>query len=201
MHNDLTNPQPSVPFLCGERVYLRPFEKEDLAHIHIWANDPELRRLTGEVTPMSQSGAEKYYERVQNDENRVWLMIVVKENERVIGETGLLRIFNPWRTADLSIIIGDKYAWGKGYGKEAALLLLDYAFGALALHRIAIGVVGFNEHALRFYEKIGFKREGIQRDGYFYNHQFSDFVMMSILEDEYRALHREGKGLPAGTRA
>lgn len=192
MDFDLTKPRRTTPFLCGERLYLRPVEKDDSAYLRTWSNDPEMRCLTGEVTPMSQSAAEKYCEHVQTAEDRVWLMMVVKENERVIGETGLLRIFYPWRTADLSIMIGDRYARGKGYGKEAILLMLDYAFGALALHRIAIGVVGFNERALRFYEKVGFKREGIQRDGYFYNHQFSDFVMMSILEDEYRALYHKG---------
>ena len=61
--------------------------------------------------------------------------------------------------------------------------------GTLSFHRVSIGVVGFNERALRFYEKVGFKREGIQRDGYFHNHRFYDFVMMSILEDEYRDLY------------
>jgi RimJ/RimL family protein N-acetyltransferase len=34
---------------------------------------------------------------------------------------------------------------------------------------------------------IGFRREGVQRDGYFYNHVYQDFVMLSILEDEFRS--------------
>jgi diamine N-acetyltransferase len=189
MFRDITRPNHSTPFLCGERIYLRPLEKEDLPFLRAWSNDPEIRKLTGEVRPTSMNEAEKWFERVQSDENRIWFVVALKENDHPIGEAGLLRIFSPWRTSDLTIILGDKFAWGKGYGEEAILLLLDYAFGALALHRISIGVVGFNERALRFYEKIGFKREGIQRDGYFYNHQFSDFVMMSLLEDEYRALH------------
>lgn len=186
---DTTRPEHITPFLCGERVYLRPIEKEDLPILRAWANDPEIRRLTGEVMPMSQAGAEQFLEKVKADESRVWLVVVLKENDRVIGESGLLRIFYPWRTADLTIILGEKFSWGKGYGREAIRLLMDFAFGELALHRLSIGVVGFNERALRFYEKVGFKREGIQRDGYFYNHEFSDFVMMSILEDEFRALH------------
>ncbi len=194
MIRDTTKPEPNTPFLCGERVYLRPVEKEDIPLLRVWMNDPEMRRLTGEVMPVSQSGADQFLERIKNDENRVWFSVVLRENEHLIGETGLLRIFYPWRTADLTIIIGDKFCWGKGYGRETILLLLNYAFGALGLHRIAIGVVGFNERALRFYEKIGFKREGIQRDGYFNNHCFSDFVMMSILEDEFRALYHIKKG-------
>ncbi len=189
MSFDITRPERATPFLNGKLIYLRPVDKEDMPAIRCWANDPEIRRLTGEVMPMSQAGADQFLERIKNDENRVWFSVVQKETEHIIGEAGLLRIFYPWRTADLSIIIGDKFSWGKGYGREAVLLLLDYAFGALALHRISIGVVGFNQRALRFYEKIGFQREGVQRDGYFNNHQFSDFVMMSILEDEYRDLY------------
>ena len=114
---------------------------------------------------------------------------MLKEDDRVIGETGLLRMFHAWHTTDISIIIGEKDTWGKGYGTEAILLLLDYAFRCLNFHRVAIGVVGFNERGIRFWEKIGFKKEGIQKDGYYYNHKYHDFFMMSILEDEYRELH------------
>jgi RimJ/RimL family protein N-acetyltransferase len=185
-------------FLIGKQVYLRPLEKEDLPQIQEWMNDPDIRRLTGEVRPTNRTGTEEWYERVCQDQDRIWFAVALRENDRIIGEAGLLRMFPAWRTTDLSIILGDKEAWGQGYGTEAILLLLDYAFGALSFHRVAIGVVGFNEQALRFYEKVGFKREGIQRDGYFYKHQTHDFVMMSILEDEFRALHSQGNPQSAG---
>ena len=178
-------------FLIGERVYLRPLDRQDLIHIRQWANDPELRRLTGEVKPMTEAGAEAFFDKVNNDDDRVWFIVALKENDAPIGEAGLLRMFRPWRTTDLSIIIGEKGARGKGYGGEAIKLLLDFAFGYLNFHRVAIGVVGFNADALRFYEKVGFRREGVQRDGYYYDHDYHDFVMMSILEDEYRALYKE----------
>ena len=176
---------PAMGFLVGERVYLRPVEREDLVHIRKWANDPQIRRLTGEVRPMTAAAAERFFEKVNNEEDRVWFMVVLREDDRVIGEAGLLRMFPPWRATDLSIILGEVDAWGQGYGTEAIRLLLDYAFGSLNFHRVAIGVVGFNERALRFYERVGFRREGIQRDGYYYGGRYHDFVMMSMLEDEY----------------
>jgi diamine N-acetyltransferase len=172
-------------FLIGERVYLRPVEKDDLSLIRTWANDPEIRRLTGEVTPMTPAGAEDYFEKLSRDTDRVWFMIVLKESGQPIGETGLLRMFPAWRTTDLSIILGQKEVWSQGYGTEAIKLMIDYAFGCLNFHRISIGVVGFNQSAIRFYEKVGFKHEGIQRDGYYYDHRYSDFVMMSLLDSEY----------------
>lgn len=174
-------------FLVGQKVYLRPFEADDLVPLYDWINDPELRAQTGTVRPTSKVGLQKWYERVCNDESRIWFAVVKKDDDKVIGEAGLLRMFPEWRTTDLTIIIGDPAAQGLGYGSEAIRLLLDYAFGYLNFHRVSIGVVGFNEQALRFYERIGFRREGVQRDGYYHNHRFSDFIMMSILDHEFRA--------------
>lgn len=61
---------------------------------------------------------------------------------------------------------------GKGYGTEALVLMLDYGFGICNLHRIE--------------RKIGFQREGVQRDALFYNHQYHDSIPMSMLSSENR---------------
>ena len=53
------------------------------------------------------------------------------------------------------------------------------------MSRVSIGVVGLNTQALSFYEKLGFKKEGIQEQGYFHNGSFSDFVMMRMLKIEF----------------
>jgi RimJ/RimL family protein N-acetyltransferase len=140
---------------------------------------------------MSRQEAEEFYKHLRADKDRVWFAVVLKRGNRVVGEVGLLRMFRPWRCTDMSIIIGEKNTWGKGYGTEAGHLLLKYAFEQLKFHRVSIGVVGFNDRALRFWKRLGFKKEGIQRDGYYCDDEFSDFVMMSILEDEYRRLCRK----------
>jgi len=188
--NEPCVPGQVVRFLVGERLYLRPLEREDLPLLRRWANDPEVRALIGEVLPMSEAAAEEFYEHVRTDRERVWLIIVLREGDRPIGEAGLLRIFYPWRSTDMSIVIGEKDCWGQGYGAEVARLLLGLAFDGLNMHRVAVGVVGFNERALRFWERVGFRREGLQREGYFCGGKYHDFVMMSILEEEYRALYR-----------
>ena len=69
--------------------------------------------------------------------------------------------------------------------------MLNYAFGDLNFHRVAIGVVGFNTSALKFYERLGFQREGVQQEGYYYAHRYHDFVMMRLLEHEFRAKWNE----------
>jgi RimJ/RimL family protein N-acetyltransferase len=178
---------PPIAFLAGPSVILRPIEQGDWPLLCAWANDRELRVLTGRVFPTSLADLEAHLEKERADPASVWFAITLKNSGQLIGECGLIRMFPPWRTTDLSIIIGDRDAWGKGYGTEAIVLLMDYAFGHLSFHRVAIGVVGTNARALRFYAHMGFRREGVQRDGYYCRHAFQDFNMLSILEDEYRA--------------
>ena len=141
---------------------------------------------------MSRAESEEFYEKVRTDKGRIWFAIVLKDGDRVIGESGLLRMFKPWLCTDMTIIIGEKDAWGQGYGTEAGRLVLDHAFKKLRFHRVSIGVVAFNRRAVRFWEGLGFKKEGVQRDGYYCDGVYSDFVMMSILEDEYQRVDPVG---------
>jgi len=73
----------------------------------------------------------------------------------------------------------------KGYGSETISLMLDMAFNEYEMNRVSVGAVGLNTDALEFYKKIGFKQEDIQEQGYFYDGEYSDFVMMRILCDEW----------------
>lgn len=181
--------------LVGERLYLRPYRKDDLRFMFKWMNDPEILGLVGEARPWSKRVLEEFFDKVKHEKGRAWFSIVLKEGDRVIGETGLLRAFWPWKQTDLTIEIDEKDVWDRGYGTEAINLLLAWTFDTLGFHRVSIGVVGFNERALHFYEKNGFRREGVLRDGYLYGGKYHDFVMMSILEDEFRE-----RGVHAGRR-
>ncbi len=183
------------PALESPKISLRTPVKSDIGSFVKWSNDPELRRLTAETAPMSDAEAKAFIDKVRNDADRRWFTIVDKKTGNPIGECGLLRIFRPWKTADLTMIIGEKDHWGKGYASEAMELLLDLAFKDLGLHRLAVGVLENNARAIRFYRRFGFIEEGRQRSGYLADGEYSDFVMMSLLEHEYLKKRRnDGMG-------
>ena len=173
-------------FLEGERIILRSLKKDDLDILFELSTDKEVCDLIGEVYPITEGEMDDYYNRLQKTDNRISFVVIDREKNNIIGETGLLRIFPPWRTADLSMIIWEREYWGKGYGKEIAKLIMDYAFNDVNIHRLSIGVVGFNENSIKFWKSVGFKEEGRQIEGYYKNGKYSDFNMMYILEDEYR---------------
>lgn len=111
-------------------------------------------------------------------------VIVDKQTQTPIGVTSLNQIDLKNRNAECIIDIGAKDYWGKGYGNEALKLLLDYAFLEMNLHRVSLRVFSFNEKAIKLYEKIGFKHEGISRQFLFREGKWHDLVHMGILQEE-----------------
>ena len=86
------------------------------------------------------------------------------------------------------ITIGEKDAWGQGYGTESTRLMLDLAFGALGLHRIALFVFEFNERAIRAYRRCGFVVEGRSRESIWRDGKWWDELAMSVLESDWQRL-------------
>src|SRR5215217_4673914 len=68
------------------------------------------------------------------------------------------------RHCELGITIGDKECWGRGYGREAVKLLLDYVFRVRNLRRVWLEVNAANERAIRAYIACGFVEEGRMRE-------------------------------------
>jgi len=113
----------------------------------------------------------------------------LRDTDEIIGDIAIQGIDSMNRNASIRIAISNNGHQGKGYGQEAMKLMLDYGFGILNLHRIELNVFAFNDRATHVYEKLGFVKEGVNRDALYYNHQYHDSITMSIFEDEYRALH------------
>ncbi len=114
------------------------------------------------------------------------LAIALCANDELIGDVQIGGIDTYNRNAFIRIAIHQPAYQSKGYGSEALLLMLDYGFGILNLHRIELNVFAYNERALRAYEKLGFQREGVQRQALYYDHRYHDSILMSMLACEYR---------------
>jgi RimJ/RimL family protein N-acetyltransferase len=82
----------------------------------------------------------------------------------------------------------DPAYWSRGLGTEATRLVLQFAFVELKLHRVDLRVLAFNKQAIACYEKCGFVREGVVREGALIGGEWQSDVLMSILEDEYKVV-------------
>jgi RimJ/RimL family protein N-acetyltransferase len=184
--------EPPIKFIEGKKIYLRPYEPGDVDVLYPSLYQAENRRLTGTQQIFSKAGAAAFIEKMAGDNSRLDLVICAQETNQAVGEVVLNNIDYVNRGANIRIGLFSEKDYSRGYGTEALILMLDHAFGALNLHRVELGVYEFNPRALHVYEKIGFKQEGVIRDQLFYDHRYHNLVIMSILEDEFRALHHPG---------
>jgi RimJ/RimL family protein N-acetyltransferase len=115
---------------------------------------------------------------------------------RCIGNTALRHIDKIHRNAEYGIVIGEKDCWGKGYGTETTILVLDYAFTVLRLHNVLLSTYGYNERAIRAYTRAGFRVIGRRREAARLGEQIYDVIFMDCLATEFRSPLRRVVELP-----
>jgi RimJ/RimL family protein N-acetyltransferase len=173
------------PFLIGAKVYLRPLEREDAPLLVPWFNDPDVTRTLRRYRPQTLRDEEAFLEKVTQSEHDLALGVVVRETDRLIGGTGLHQIDFKNRSCAFGISIGEKGEWGKGYGTEAAWLVVKHAFETLNLNRVWLHVYEYNQRARRSYEKLGFRQEGVLRQDCYCEGRYWDTIVMAILREEW----------------
>ena len=182
--------------LEGKLVRLRALEPTDAEAAHAWFNDREVTHFLAARYPISRADEERWLARVGGEENGfangVHLAIETKDG-RYIGNVGLFEVQAENRRAELGIVIGDKSCWSNGYGTDAVLTLLRFAFHQMNLNRVALGTFEFNERAIACYRKCGFVEEGRFRQAYFQDGRYWDTVRMAVLRDEFEALHGQAE--------
>lgn len=168
--------------LNGNRVCLRAARRDDMVAFCRYNNDVEVELAGGGDPPIPQSLermlAEFDTEVAKGGRNGAGF--VIEADDHCIGQCALFQFDETARTAALGIVIGDKDYWGKGYGREALQLLLDYAFRLRNLRRVWLTVNGRNERAMRAYRACGFVEEGRLRQHVWSNGAYDDLVYMAV---------------------
>ncbi len=174
-------------FLKGRLVDLVPLERHAYAILNRrWTNDPLVCRfLYRGMFPTTVENHFEAFDRTRAASNEFELFIRRRTDNAVVGITGLHTIFWPARSAEFRILIGERDAWGHGFGGEALGLLCRYAFQRLNLNRIWLGVNALNEQAIASYRKAGFVVEGVLREDFFVEGRYCDTIRMSLLQREF----------------
>lgn len=158
--------------MSGEQVYLRPITPEDTDRIVTWRNRDFVRKNFIYQKPFTKEGHEAWL-REQVEPGHVAQFIICVEDadvcldkerqagtESVGGEIGSVYLRDIDREkgeAEYGVFIGEEKALGRGYGTQAAKLMLDYGFGKLSLKKIFLRLLKDNSRALKSYEKAGFR--------------------------------------------
>jgi [ribosomal protein S5]-alanine N-acetyltransferase len=188
-------PIPERPLLRGERVWLRPLEERDLPAYVAGINDTEVGGLAGYKAPMSLEQARGWLEFVNEKAKKgegFFFAVCELGDDRFVGTTWLKEVDHWHGSAELAIYMDHEHI-GAGFGTDAQRALLTFAFNSIGLNRVWLTVYASNTRAIRSYEKLGFKREGLMRQSWRGLGGLEDSVLMAILVDEWR-----DAGVPRG---
>jgi len=174
--------------LVGNKCYLSPLSPEDAERSAAWDNDLEVALPLGDEawTPTTAEETREGLGEAGRHHSHLF-GIVDKTSDELIGRCVLFQIDAVNRSAMLGIVIGEKEYWGRGYGREATRLLLDYAFNLLNLNNVMLGTFSFNERALRCYGAVGFREIGRRRQARIVGDRRYDVVFMDILAEEFES--------------
>jgi len=164
---------------------LTSLNEDDLSILYEWINDKDLVHYNSCFKPVTQNSHLDWYNKIINSPNIIIFAIrLIKEN-KIIGTCQLHSIHPVYRSAELQIRIGETDEQSKGYGSDAVKLLIQYGFKDLNLYRIELNVIADNSRAIKLYDRIGFKKEGVKRKACFINGVYKDLILMSVLKDEF----------------
>jgi RimJ/RimL family protein N-acetyltransferase len=189
------------PFLIGDSIYLRQVVRDDAENYYQWLNDQETTKyMQRGIYPTCVEDCRKYVESMQSKDCMHLAIIRKREkltgtfadilkdlSEKHIGNIALLNIHPTFRSAEISIILGE--CRGHGYGTEAIRLLVDHAFTRRNLNRLQAGMVTKNGGSQGAFMNAGFQQEGILRQVYYCDGEYQDVQIMSILKSDWRKIN------------
>jgi RimJ/RimL family protein N-acetyltransferase len=174
-----------VVFLRGKKVVLRPLNKQtDLEKVYKWINDPGIRYFVTGAFPQTIKQEEEWLDSVGKNKNSIVLAIEALGGE-FIGTIGLHGIEWHNGVATTGVLIGEKRFWNKGYGTDAKMILLDYAFNELGLRKICSRVYSFNKRSLNYSLHCGYRIEGRLRGQILKNGKYYDIIELGLFKKDW----------------
>jgi diamine N-acetyltransferase len=165
-------------------ITLRVVEEADLESIRALRNDPSTWVHLTDPHLITSEGQRRWFAGLAARDDRMYFVVSDAKHAFI----GIVRM-DEYHRLHRSIRVGADVLpalRGQGYGKKIYAAIKKYCFDVLNLHRVWLAVLDTNERALRLYLSQGFQIEGRYRQAIFRDGKYVDYVLMSILEEEYR---------------
>ncbi len=170
--------------LQGILLDLVPYDERFRAQEVTWINGP-MRAWWGMDGLLTRARNRRNHEEPEAYRERNIQFGMLAKDGTPIGTFALMHIDACQRHAEVGAGIGDPAYWGGGYGSDAMLLIVEYAFEWLDLRRLYLTTMAHNVRAQQQVEKCGFRREGSRRHWQYLDGRRIDMLVYGLLRDEW----------------
>jgi len=180
--------------LYGRRIVLRPLVAQDFA---AWS---EVRRRNGDWLTRWEPMRLPHQPDAEENREVFAARCTARERERHAGTqysfgifvdgafAGEINLNNVIRGAMQSATIGywiDRARAGNSYMSEAVVVLADFAFEELNLHRLEVCIIPRNMNSRRVMEKLHIREEGVAKRFLEINGNWEDHVRYGLTVEEW----------------
>lgn len=151
------------PTIETNRLFLRQLQATDIPSLKEWMPDKSLYTYWGKGPGRTDKNPELLFEKEEKTTKSFHLGIVMKDNQKAIGELWVYLIEND-RMGKVAIRLSNEYH-GIGIASEALIAVITFCFENTELQRLWTDVDVRNKASVKLLEKCGFYREGLIRQG------------------------------------
>jgi RimJ/RimL family protein N-acetyltransferase len=173
--------------LEAKRLRLEPFSEEFLTARYVgWLNDPEVVRFSERRHQThSVESAREYLRSFDGTPHYFWAIIAAHEAAH-LGHIGNISAHVDLRNslADVSILIGERGVWGRGFGFDAWMAACRFLLDGLGLRKVTAGTLATNTGMLEIMKRAGMQDDGRRLRHYLVEGREVDVVHMALFRQE-----------------
>ncbi len=160
-------------------ISLKPLKKNYIEFLRKVRTNPKINKhLFTDVYNSSEKQKKWYKDDYLKDKS--YLIFIAFDGKTPIGYGQINHIDYHNYSCEVGFCVAPEFQ-GRGYGKILTKRIINYSIKELKMHRIYLEVFTTNKKAIKLYEKIGFKKEGVLKDKVFKNGKFHNVLLMSII--------------------
>lgn len=169
--------------LKGDRLILREVERKDLhTYLRYWS-DEDICKFDGGLKEIPKiNDLYNFFDAIFRGKKKY--LSIDNEKGVIVGYvTYISKEYN-----DKEYVLGitiDKKFWGRGYGTEAMMVVMEYLFNELDAENISLEVLLENERAGMCYRNCGFSAEKVKDEKVMIDGKYKDVLVMKINRDEF----------------
>lgn len=172
-----------------KRLTIIPFSEKYLTSKYTsWLNDPKVMRYSEHrFKKHTRKSCSAFMNSFKGTPNVFW---AITAKDPKTGHIGNLTTYVTLAhcVANIGIMIGERKAWGKGYGTEACKAMCDYLFSKAGIRKIEMGTLSVNLPMLAIMRKLGMADDGLRIKQCIFEGKETDMVYMSLFSKHYRCV-------------
>ncbi|RME26931.1 MAG: N-acetyltransferase [Candidatus Zixiibacteriota bacterium] len=175
----------TIPQLIGDKLYLRPLTAQDISKSYHWYLQSDPHALSAQPARIltATSAGEAFKQEAATDAQQSFA-IVRKADEQMVGQIRYYNVNPLNHSAELFVLI-DPDERRKGLAKAAVRLLSRYLFRYRDINKVYFSASDLNTAAMKLAETLHFQRDATLRHHLFYNGEYHDQYIYSLLRFEF----------------